>query len=64
MGNLFFSEDMVVDELDNFLFKELGYDNISALTPGLFLDPLFDQHRFENILQTVLMNILMVIDTI
>jgi len=38
MGNLFFSEDKV-DELDEFLFKELGYDNLSALTPGLFLSP-------------------------
>jgi len=38
MGSLFFSEDKV-DELDNFLFKELGYDNLSSLTPGLFLSP-------------------------
>ena len=38
MGKLFFSEESV-DELDNFLFKELGYDNLSALTPGLFLSP-------------------------
>ena len=38
MGKLFFSEDYV-DELDDFLFKELGYDNLSALTPGLFLSP-------------------------
>jgi len=38
MGNLFFSEDKV-DELDDFLFKELEYDNLSSLTPGLFLSP-------------------------
>ena len=38
MGKLFFSDEYV-DELDNFLFNELGYDNLSALTPGLFLSP-------------------------
>ena len=38
MGKLFFSEDYV-DELDDFLFKQLGYDKLSALTPGLFLSP-------------------------
>ena len=38
MGNLFFSDDMV-DELDDFLFKQLGYDSLSAITPGLFLSP-------------------------
>ena len=38
MGKLFFSENHV-DELDDFLFKQLGYDNLSALTPGLFLSP-------------------------
>ena len=38
MGKLFFSDDFV-DELDNFLFKRLGYDNLSAVTPGLFLSP-------------------------
>jgi len=38
MGNLFFSDDMV-DELDEFLFKHLGYDSLSSITPGLFLSP-------------------------
>jgi hypothetical protein len=38
MGQLFFSEDKV-DELDDFLFKELGYDNLSTLSAGLFLSP-------------------------
>jgi len=38
MGKLFFSENHV-DELDEFLFKQIGYDNLSALTPGLFLSP-------------------------
>ena len=38
MGKLFFSDEYV-DELDDFLFNELGYDDLSALTPGLFLSP-------------------------
>ena len=38
MGKLFFSEDYV-DELDDFLFKQLGYDTLSQITPGLFLSP-------------------------
>ena len=38
MGKLFFSSDMV-DELDNFLFNELGYDNIIGLSTGLFSSP-------------------------
>lgn len=38
MGKLFFSDEYV-DKLDNFLFKELGYDNLSSLTPGLFISP-------------------------
>jgi hypothetical protein len=38
MGTLFFSEDYV-DELDNFLLNELGYDRLSILTAGLFLSP-------------------------
>ena len=38
MGHLFFSDEST-DELDNFLFKRLGYENLSALTPGLFLSP-------------------------
>jgi hypothetical protein len=38
MGKLFFSEDYV-DELDDFLFKNLGYENLSQITPGLFLSP-------------------------
>ena len=38
MGRLFFSEDYV-DELDDFLFNNLGYDNLSTLTPGLFISP-------------------------
>jgi hypothetical protein len=38
MGKLFFSDEYV-DELDNFLFKELGYDSLIALTLGLFLSP-------------------------
>jgi len=38
MGKLFFSEDYV-DELDDFLFNNLGYDNLIVLTTGLFLSP-------------------------
>jgi hypothetical protein len=38
MGHMFFSEDMV-DELDDFLYKTLGYDNLIILTTGLFLSP-------------------------
>ena len=38
MGKLFFSDDYV-DELDDFLFNQFGYDNLSVLTPGLFLSP-------------------------
>jgi len=38
MGTLFFSEDYV-DELDDFLFNNLGYDNLSILIAGLFLSP-------------------------
>ena len=29
----------MVDELDNFLFNELGYDNIIGLSTGLFSSP-------------------------
>jgi hypothetical protein len=38
MGKLFFSEDYI-DDLDDFLFKKLGYDNLTILTTGLFLSP-------------------------
>ena len=38
MGKLFFSEDYV-DEFDDFLFKQLGYNTLSQITPGLFLSP-------------------------
>jgi hypothetical protein len=38
MGSLFFSEDRV-DELDDFLLKQLGYDKLSLMTAGLFLSP-------------------------
>ena len=38
MGKLFFSDEYV-DELDDFLFKELGYDTLSSLIRGLFLSP-------------------------
>jgi len=38
MGKLFFSEEYV-DELDEFLFDNLGYDNLITLTVGLFLSP-------------------------
>ena len=38
MGDLFFSEDRIND-LDAFLFNELGYDNLSILTTGLFTSP-------------------------
>jgi hypothetical protein len=38
MGNLFFSEDRV-DELDKFLYKEIGYDNLASITVGLFSSP-------------------------
>ena len=38
MGTLFFSENYV-DELDDFLFNNLGYDNLSILIAGLFLSP-------------------------
>jgi len=38
MGSLFFAEDSV-DELDDFLYKELGYNNIIPLTTGLFSSP-------------------------
>ena len=29
----------MVDELDDFLYKKIGYDKLSLLTPGLFLSP-------------------------
>jgi len=35
---LFFSDDYV-DELDNFLYKRIGYDKLSILSAGLFLSP-------------------------
>ena len=35
---LFFSDEMV-DELDDFLYKKIGYDKLSLITPGLFLSP-------------------------
>ena len=35
---LFFSDDYV-DELDNFLYKKIGYDKLSILSAGLFLSP-------------------------
>ena len=35
---LFFSDDYV-DELDDFLYKKIGYDKISILSVGLFLSP-------------------------
>jgi hypothetical protein len=35
---LFFSNEMV-DELDDLLYKKIGYDKLSLLTPGLFLSP-------------------------
>jgi|TARA_A100001011_G_scaffold284121_1_gene294562 hypothetical protein len=35
---LFFSDDYV-DELDDFLYKKIGYDKISLLSVGLFLSP-------------------------
>ena len=38
LGQLFFSDNHV-DELDDFLFNQFGYDNLLALTPGLFLSP-------------------------
>jgi len=38
MGRLFFSDDYV-DELDDFLFNNLGYDNLSSVTAGLFVSP-------------------------
>ena len=38
MGKLFFSDDSV-DELDDFLYKKVGYDNLSVLTAGLFSSP-------------------------
>jgi len=38
MGRLFFSDDSV-DELDDFLYKKLGYNNIIPLTTGLFTSP-------------------------
>ena len=37
MGSLFFSDDQV-DELDDFLYTQLGYENLSSITPGLFLN--------------------------
>ena len=38
MGKLFFSDEFV-DELDDFLFNNLGYDNLALLTAGLFMSP-------------------------
>ena len=38
MGTLFFSDE-AVDELDDFLYKQLGYDNLIPLTTGLFTSP-------------------------
>ena len=38
MGKLFFSEEYV-DELDNFLYDQIGYDKIIPLTVGLFTSP-------------------------
>lgn len=38
MGALFFSDENV-DELDDFLYKQLGYESLSSITPGLFLNP-------------------------
>ena len=38
MGKLFFSEEHV-DELDNFLYDQIGYDKIIPLTVGLFTSP-------------------------
>ena len=38
MGKLFFSDEFV-DELDDFLFNNLGYDNLALLIAGLFLSP-------------------------
>ena len=38
IGNLFFSDNMV-DELDDFLFNQIGYDSLLSITPGLFLSP-------------------------
>jgi len=38
MGKLFFSEEHV-DELDDFLLNQFGYNNLLALTLGLFLSP-------------------------
>ena len=35
---LFFSDDFV-DELDDFLYKKIGYDKVSSLSAGLFLSP-------------------------
>jgi len=37
-NKLFFSNDYV-DELDAFLYKNIGYDKLSMLTAGLFLSP-------------------------
>jgi hypothetical protein len=38
MGTLFFSDE-AVGELDDFLYKQLGYDNLIPLTTGLFTSP-------------------------
>ena len=38
MGKLFFSESYV-EELDDFLFNKLGYDQLLPLTAGLFISP-------------------------
>jgi len=36
--NIFFDMNMV-DELDNLLYKEIGYDHLSLIIPGLFISP-------------------------
>ena len=36
--NLLFDEELV-NELDDFLYKKVGYDKLSLMIPGLFLSP-------------------------
>jgi len=39
VSHLDFAEPDYVPELDSFLYKEIGYDNLNSLTTGLFASP-------------------------